>query len=196
MENNFEKRYRKGDTPWDHGIPDINLIELLEKREIPKCKALDIGCGTGDNSIWLANQGFTVMGCDFSPTAIEKAREKVSGKNLKCEFVVADILHDRISGAPFGFIFDRGCLHSVGSHENRRLFVKNAAAHLEEGGIWLTLTGNADEPPREVGPPQLTAEELIASVELDFEILALTSGHFGSKQENPAWAWVCLMRKR
>lgn len=196
MENRFEERYRTGDTPWDHGTPDVNLIDLVEQRPISKCKALDVGCGTGNNAIWLAQQQFEVTGCDISQTAIEEAKEKASTSNINCSFIVADFLNDRIPGSPFGFVFDRGCLHSFDTVDERRRFAENVAWHLEEGGLWLTLAGNADEQDRESGPPQLTAAALVAVVEPYFEIISLTAGHFGSNQSDPAKAWICLMRKR
>ncbi len=105
-------------------------------------------------------------------------------------------LNNRIPGEPFGFVFDRGCLHSFDTDKERRQFAENVASHLEEGGLWLTLAGNADEKDRETGPPKLTAEELAASVKPYCEIITLTSGYFGSNQSDPPKAWVCLMRKR
>jgi 2-polyprenyl-3-methyl-5-hydroxy-6-metoxy-1,4-benzoquinol methylase len=181
--------------PWDHGTPDVNLIDMVIQRPIPKCKALDIGCGTGNNAIWLAQQNFVVTGCDISKTAIAKAKEKVAVSNVKCSFIVADFLNNEIPGLPFGFVFDRGCLHSVGNEERRR-FAENVVFHLEEGGLWLSLTGNADEEVRKTGPPQLTARELVTAVEPYFEIILLTASLFGSSQSDPPKAWVCLMRKR
>ena len=50
MENRFEERDKKCDTPWDHVIPDVNLIDMVIQRPISKCKALDVDCGTGDNA--------------------------------------------------------------------------------------------------------------------------------------------------
>ena len=196
MENRFEERYRIGDTPWDHDAPDRNLIEMVSHRPIPKCKALDIGCGTGSNVIWLAGQQFVVTGCDISKTAIEIAREKAVGSSVDCTFVVADFVESSIPGSPFGFVFDRGCLHSFGAAKERIQFAENVYSCLEAGGLWLTLVGNADEPTREIGPPQLTASELAEAVEPCFEIVSLAAGHFGSNQPDPPHAWICLMRKR
>ena len=196
MENHFEERYKSGDTPWDHGTPDVNLIDMVIHRPIAKCNALEVGCGTGDNTIWLAQQHFVVIGCDLSQTAIEKAKVKASMANVNCSFIVADFLNNRIPGSPFDFVFDRGCFHSVDTDEERRQFAENVASHLKEDGRWLTLAGNADEQDRETGPPKLTAGELAASVEPYCEIISLTAGHFGSNQSNPPKAWVCLMRKR
>lgn len=196
MDGGYEERYQTGDTPWDHGMPDFNLTERVKQRPISACKALDIGCGTGDNSIWLAKQGFNATGCDISKTAIGRAKDKASKAGVKCSFMVADFLTDSIPALPFGFVFDRGCLHCITDEDDRRRFVKNVAFHLAEDGLWLSLVGNADEPEREVGPPQLSATELVSVVEPCFEILSLETGHFGSDQENPPQAWICLMRKR
>lgn len=195
-DNRFEERYRSGDTPWDYGTPDDNLINMVAQWPIQPCNALDIGCGTGENALWLARHNFEVTGCDISQTAIDRAAEKASGSKLDCTFVVADFLKSSIPGSPFGVVFDRGCLHTFDERNERMQFAENVSSCLETGGYWLTLTGNADEPEREIGPPRLTANELAAAVEPWFEILSLTSGHFGSMQPDPPRAWICLMRKR
>jgi 2-polyprenyl-3-methyl-5-hydroxy-6-metoxy-1,4-benzoquinol methylase len=64
VEDRFKGRYEAQDTPWDIGQPDFNLIQVVTTTPIKPCKAIDIGCGTGDNAIWLAQQGFTVAGID------------------------------------------------------------------------------------------------------------------------------------
>jgi methyl halide transferase len=196
VEELYKERYKTGATPWDIGKPDFNLIETVNKTPIKPCKALDIGCGTGDNSIWLVQQEFQVIGTDTSEIAIEKAREKASKANFKCIFIVVDFLKNKIEGAPFGFAFDRGCFHSFNSDEDRQRFADNVAAHLEKDGMWLTIVGNADEQRHGLGPPQRSARNIVDSVEPCFEILSLISSHFGSDRPNPPRAWVCLMRKR
>ena len=52
IEERYKDRYKSGDTPWDAGQPDFNLIETVTENNILNCKALDIGCGTGDNTIF------------------------------------------------------------------------------------------------------------------------------------------------
>ena len=195
-ENRFKGRYQAGDTPWDIGKPDSNLIQAVTTRPIRPCKALDIGCGTGDNAIWLSQQNFQVLGIDTSEVAIEKAKEKAVKANVNCAFVVSDILTSHVEGAPFGFAFDRGCFHTLGSDEERRSFAENVNGHLEQDGLWLSLLGNADEHRDGLGPPQRTARDIVNAVEPCFEILSLVSGSFRSNRPNPPRAWVCLMRKR
>ena len=192
----FEERYQSGDTPWDHGMVDHNLTDVVSTNMICRCRVLDIGCGSGDNAIWLAQQGFDVVACDLSLTAIQRAKDKLLSIDADVSFLVADFLVDPIADAPFGFIFDRGCLHCMDDESERKCFVEKVASLLEKEGQWLSLIGNADEGEREVGPPRLSASELVSTVEPHFEILSLNSGHFGSNQEDPPRAWICLMRKR
>ncbi|ACV62983.1 Methyltransferase type 12 [Desulfofarcimen acetoxidans DSM 771] len=196
IEGRYIERYKSGDTPWDVGQPDFNLIEVTTQKPISSCKVLDVGCGTGDNSIWLAQNGFQVIGTDTSKIALEKAREKASKANVQCHFLLVDFLKNKIEGAPFGFIFDRGCFHSFNSENDRKKFAQNIANHLEETGLWLTIAGNADEYRQNPGPPQRTAGEIVLAVEPYFEIISLISSHFGSNRPNPPRAWRCLMKKR
>jgi SAM-dependent methyltransferase len=196
IEKRYKERYEAHDTPWDTGKPDFNLIQTVSTTPIEPCKALDIGCGSGDNAVWLSQQNFQVLGIDTSEIAIEKAKEKALRANVKCTFIVTDFLTSHIEGAPFGFAFDRGCFHSLNSDKERKSFAENVNGHLEKDGLWLSLVGNADEQRHAPGPPQRTARDIVNSVEPYFEILSLVSSYFGSNRPNPPRAWVCLMRKR
>jgi SAM-dependent methyltransferase len=196
IEERYRERYKSGDTPWDVSQADFNLIEVVTKTPILPCKALDIGCGTGDNSIWLAQNRFQVIGTDTSDIALEKAKEKASKANVECNFLPVDFLKNKIEGAPFVFVFDRGCFHSFNSENDRTRFAQNVATHLKEDGLWLTIVGNADEHRQGPGPPQRTAGDIVLAVEPYFKILSLTSSHFGSNRPNPPRAWRCLMQKR
>jgi len=195
-EDRFKGRYESHDTPWDIGAPDFNLIETVNKTRIKPCKAIDIGCGTGDNAIWLAQQGFDVVGIDTSAVAIEKAKEKALKANTNCRFFVGNFLASQIEGAPFGFIFDRGLFHVFETEEERNNFAENVHRHLEKDGLWLSLIGNADEQRNTPGPPQRRAGDIVNAVEPYFEILSLISGYFGANRPDPPRAWDCLMQKR
>lgn len=196
VKERYEERYRGGDAPWDVGRADSNLISTVRTFGIKPCKALDIGCGTGDNSIWLSQEGFQVVGVDSSYRAVEKAREKAIQTGARCKFVVADFLEDQLEEAPFGFAFDRGCFHSFSRAEDREGFAAKVAKCLEDGGLWLNLSGSADEKREGPGPPKLKAADIVHGVEGYFEILSLVSGYFESNSPRPPRAWVCLMRKR
>lgn len=196
VEDRYQARYRSGDTPWDIGRPDFNLIEVVTRTPVSAGRALDIGCGTGDNSLWLARNGFQVVGTDASDIALEKARGKAAAAGVACRFQCVDFLRRAVEGAPFDFAFDRGCFHSFGDAADRRRFARNVAAHLKEAGLWLTIAGSADEDRPGPGPPQRTAAEIVLAAEPHFEILALQSTRFDSNRPDPPRAWQCLMQKR
>ncbi|NOX32360.1 MAG: methyltransferase domain-containing protein [Deltaproteobacteria bacterium] len=195
-EKMFEERYKTGDTPWELDRVDSNLIEIIEKENIRPCRTLEIGCGTGSNAIWLAQNGFDVTGSDFSPLAIEKARAKSQQHGVEIHFFVDDFLKQEKSGSGFGLVFDRGCFHSFDKKEDRKIFARNAGYNLKEGGYWFSIMGNADDKPRDTGPPMRSALDIVTAVEPYFEILSLVSGRFDSTREKPALCWKCLMRKR
>lgn len=192
----WQDRYESGCTPWDTGRPDSNLTNMVIERPVRACNALDIGCGTGTNARWLAQLGFTVTGVDISEIAIQKAMESASDLEVRCEFVTANFLNEEIRGAPFDFAFDRGCFHSFDSEEERSQFAENAARHLGKEGLWLSLAGSTDDPPRDTGPPRRSASDIVTAAEPWFEILSLTATFFESDRPKPPRAWRCLMRKR
>ena len=92
VEDRFDEHYKQGSAPWDIGKPDFNLIQIVSTTPIAPCKALDIGCGTGDNAIWLSQKIFEVFGVDNSEIAIEKARENAANANVSCTFAMLNFL--------------------------------------------------------------------------------------------------------
>lgn len=192
----FNHLYETGTLPWELNRPDNDLIKWVRDYPIAPCKALDLGCGTGFNAIWLAGQGFEVTGGDFSPLAIEAAKENAREAGATVRFLELDFLTRSVGESDFMFLFDRGCFHSFDDPGQRVAFAKNAHGHMAENALWLSILGNADAPPRDEGPPMRSALDIATAVEPWFEILSLTSRIFDSRREKPARSWHCLMKKR
>ncbi|MFA5905499.1 MAG: class I SAM-dependent methyltransferase [Desulfobacula sp.] len=192
----FEERYQSGTTPWELNRPDSHLIRIIEKEIVKPCRVLEIGCGTGSNAVFLHTRGFDVTAADFSSLAVEKAKEKARQERTDIKFLIKDFLLEKKAQPEFDFIFDRGCFHSFSDKKDRKTFAKNAARHLKPEGVWFSILGNADDPPRDEGPPMRSALDIVTAVEPFFEILSLVSDRFDSKRETPARCWLCLMRKR
>lgn len=195
-QEDWDGRYRTGDLPWDTGRHDRLLEQVVREQPVTPCRALEIGCGTGTNALWLAKQGFEVTALDVSSVAINKAREKAESLQIRVEFVVADILADRIPAADYGFAFDRGCFHSFDASEQRDTYARALSGHLRGGGLWFSLIGSTDGPEREVGPPRRSMLDIAKAIEPYFEILWAKTMHFDSDAPDPPRAWACLMRKR
>jgi SAM-dependent methyltransferase len=124
----YERAYRRGKTPWDTGIPPPELVEVIEgPMALEPGRALDLGCGTGTNVIYLVQHGWTAVGVDFSSHAIESARRKadwVSGAT----FVEGDVTRLSELGVegPFDLVLDIGCFHSI-VPSRRDAYVREAA---------------------------------------------------------------------
>ena len=192
----WNERYLAGETPWDTGEPDPHLAEFLRSLPAERGRALDVGCGTGTNALWLANQGFSVVGIDVSSTAIERARAKVDATARNCHFAVADFLRDTHSDGFFELVFDRGCFHVFDKAEERARFAERVASLLTPGGKWLSLIGSTEGPERDYGPPRRSARDVISAIEPHLEIVELCSIEFRADMPAPVAAWRCLSRRR
>lgn len=113
---NFEAAYA-GRTPlgrlmpWDIGAPQPVLFDLVNRGEIGG-EVLDVGCGTGENAIFLAERGYSVTGVDISPTAIERARRKAVDRSVRLTFNVADAVELEGYDARFDSVVDCGLFDS------------------------------------------------------------------------------------
>ena len=192
----WNQRYIEDDLPWDSGEPDAHLLEVIEAHGVGPGRALEIGCGTGTNAIWLAARGFETTGLDLSPTAIAMAEKKATAAAASCQLVVADFLVDDVAHAPFDFVYDRGCMHVFDGDDERARFAGRVAALLAPDGLWHSLIGSTDGPPRDAGPPRRSAADIIAAVEPHFEILELSATSFDRDQHAAARAWVLVARRR
>ncbi len=86
----FENAY--GGVPtWDIGRPQGAVVRLAETGLI-RGSVLDVGCGTGDNALYLASRGHDVVGIDFAAGAVKQAVEKARARGLPAIFVVGDAL--------------------------------------------------------------------------------------------------------
>lgn len=196
MIERFNKRYESGDIPWNINRADMNLKDAVMSRPIHSCKTLEVGCGNGDNAIWLASQGFKVTAIDGSPLAIQTAIQKAIQTGISCKFKVEDFMTEVNVDSPFGFVFDRGCFHGLDTDEERKEYAKRVFESLEDEGLWLSLIGSTDCDREGEGPPRRSARDIVVAAEPYFEILALYTSFFDTDQEIPARIWVCLMQKR
>ncbi|HZU44840.1 MAG TPA: class I SAM-dependent methyltransferase [Terriglobales bacterium] len=193
MHPSWNERYASGQLPWDTGVPEPLLVEFVNAGGVTPGLTLEVGAGTGTNAIWLAERGFDVLGVDVSPLAVEKARAKTQGRNLRCRFGTLDFLSAPPPDGPFHFVFDRGCFHVFDEAEERARFAAQVGAAMAPGGLWLSLIGSTEGPPREVGPPRRSAREVILAIEPALEIVELRSAEF---RDNDVKAWFCLSRQR
>ena len=146
----FDFQYRFSKPPWDSGITPPEVVAQIESGTI-KGRALDLGCGTGTNSIYLAQHGLTVVGVDFSSKAIAIARDKARRAKVKVDFHVGDVTRLDSLGVsePFDFVLDIGCFHAVDA-EGRERYAANLARLTHAGSVYM-LYAFSPRPPSENG---------------------------------------------
>ncbi len=196
---NFERMYQSCETPWDTGVPSTELGLRLAAGEIPPGgSAVDLGCGTGTNVLYLAQWGFDVVGLDYSPRAMQLAQEKANLNKLgrAVRFALGDATTLRNVGEPFDFAFDRGCYHSA-REESLHGYLNTVEAFTKPGSVFLCLTGNTNEKRKSEGPPQLTERQIRTELGSVFEIVNLREFQFDPTPQMPnrPLGWSVLMRR-
>jgi methyl halide transferase len=196
----WNQRYAEQNTPWDIGKPSGELQRILLERDISPCRALELGCGSGADAVFLAQLEFDVTAIDISPLAIERARAKATQAGVTVAFFAADLLEQPDVGPPFEFVFDRGVYHALRRNALQG-YLDTLARVTAPGGIYLTVAGNANETrPGESGPPRVSAEEICRELTPLMDLVQLREIRFDEtvidgKRESPL-AWSALFRKQ
>lgn len=192
----WNERYQAGELPWDTGRPDPHLVAAFADGTLPPGRALEIGCGTGTNAVWLAAQGCAVTAIDVSEAAIERARARAAAAGVDIDFRVVDLLAEPIPGAPFDLVFDRGCFHVFDRPEDQATFARKVAGVLAPDGRWLSLIGSTEGAPRDMGPPRRSARDIATAIEPHLAITELSLGLMDTTNQGSAPAWRCLAAAR
>jgi SAM-dependent methyltransferase len=154
----YRQAYRRGRPRWDTGKPRPELQGLVGTGG----RALDLGCGTGTDAIWLAQHGWQVVGVDFVPEAIATASERALSVKAAATFVVGDVTRLRELGVqgPFDLVIDIGCYHGIPTGR-RDAYVAEVAAVTQPGANFY-LAGVSHPPAlwRVVGAMGVTEEEV------------------------------------
>jgi cyclopropane fatty-acyl-phospholipid synthase-like methyltransferase len=169
----WDQRYR---TPeYIFGTePNVFLASQVNRFK-PKDRVLDVGCGEGRNSVWLAGLGCDVTGLDVSPLALDKARRLASGKGVAVQYVQTDIRDWRWDPAQFDAVV---CVFiQFAEPEQRARLFDGFMTTLKAGGM-LVLQGYT---PKQVeyktgGPPRpdhMYTAELLRGAFAGMEILHL-----------------------
>jgi len=156
--NSFESAYL-GTPPWDIGRPQPEIVRLAETGQITG-SVLDIGCGTGENVLYLAEHGYAAAGVDGAPTAIKKARAKSKRRALNASFEVGDALNLPTPKRPFDTVIDSGLFH-VFSDDERPRFRESLGRVVRSGGTYFLMCFS-DHQPGDWGPRRVTQAEIRA----------------------------------
>jgi ubiquinone/menaquinone biosynthesis C-methylase UbiE len=160
--HDFAGMYAEGIPPWQIDRPQPEVIRLIEQGKF-ESPVLDLGCGTGDNTIELARHGLVVKGLDAVPEALDRARKKTKQAGLKQspEFVLGDALRLPESGLKARTVLDCALFHTF-SDEERKDYIRGLEAVLSQGGR-LHILSFSELETRQPGPRRLSLSEVTGS---------------------------------
>jgi len=192
----WENRYQTGDLPWDTGRPSAELAAVLDSGVTQPCRALELGCGTGTNAVYLAQRGFSVTAVDLSAAAIARAQSRARDERVVVDFLVDDVCDLQASLEPFDFVFDRGCYHCA-RRDNLPGFLATLERATRPGAKYLLLAGNANEQTEAPGPPRVQEHEIRAELGGLFSVDWVRPFRFEDPGglEGPL-GWACLLTRR
>jgi SAM-dependent methyltransferase len=187
----WDARYLSGDVPWDTGIVPPEVIALVASPDVSRGWALDLGCGSGVTSRYLAACGFRVIGIDLAQVALRRAQSIASFKATFGYFVCASVADLSFLHIKASLAVDIGCFHSLTASE-RASYTQSLAEHLLPGSHYLLY---AFDRPAEAGRESGGATPTVAPTDIaafapSFTLQAVAHG---SDRDRPA-AWFLMRR--
>lgn len=131
----WNERYRAGEQLFNEPSPLI----VRFSRELAPGHALDLACGPGRNSLYLAERGWRVTAVDGSPLAIEILRERAYERKLVVDFKVADLERDEFEIEPEAY--DLIC----DGYYLQRSLIPGMKSGLRPGGLIVAIVHLADQ---------------------------------------------------
>jgi cyclopropane fatty-acyl-phospholipid synthase-like methyltransferase len=189
--------YRLGITPWEHDEAPEQLKNLTEGWGMRVGRALDIGCGTGGDAVYLAEQGWAVTAVDGVAQALSKAGARTRSAGVEVNWVQGDVcrLEELGIGEGFDLMLDRGCFHDF-TDDQRDRYARAVRAVASPAAVLLMF---AFQPRRRgMGPRGVTGEELMRHLGQEWELLSSTPD---TEVRLPRWlgdirpTWYRLQRR-
>jgi len=182
---------------WDIGEPQPVVIEL-ERAGRLRGKVLDIGCGTGENALYLASRGYSVVGLDGSAGALVHARAKARRRGIHAVFAQADARELTGFSGQFDTVIDSGLLHTFSDADRTRYL--GALGRSCRPGARVHILAISDAAPLGPGPRRLTEQQLRESFTSGWDIEELRRVHMRGKLPGYAPAelpsWLLIARRQ
>jgi len=180
-------------APWDIGRPQRAITELEANGDI-KGSVLDVGCGTGENLLFLASKGHEVWGIDLVESAVERAKEKARERGLEATFKVHSAFKLDLLGRTFDAVIDCGMFHTLDDDE-RACFLDNLRAVLVPGGAYHMLCFSERAPTG--GPRRLSQAEIRSVFHDGLAVDRIRASFFETAlREDPVPAWLTTIVRK
>jgi len=190
--------YRFGKPIWAIDEPQPDLIAAVSQGVIQGPAVLDVGCGTGDNALYLAQRGFNVTGVDVSPAAIAIAKRKAHqlSADARCgpaHFVTLNAFQLRTLATNFDTVLDFGLFHQFVGATRTRYVRSLGDVCKNRGSLLLQCLSDQGEKLSGWGRPRLIShDELRASFAAGWQIEWIRPASYKCNQgrgyrDYPAW---------
>lgn len=166
--------------PWDIGRAQPAFVDLARSRELNSGHILDVGCGTGENTIFLAQNGYSAIGVDVVQDAIRAARDKAASRNVKVEFRIGNALALEFEDGKFDNVIDSGLFHTFQNSE-RAIFAREMARVIRKSGKYFMLCFSEKEPTDWGGPRRVTRREIEETFSPYFKIDYIRDSNFATR---------------
>jgi SAM-dependent methyltransferase len=143
----FYRDYPLDELGWELGNPRPVLVEYMQLGLLPKGHVLDICCGAGTNTVYLAQSGNEVTGIDISKTAMTIAKQQAYKADVYIDFLVESFIELPFIDGVFDFVWDMGCFHHV-RIEDRGTFIKGVNRVLKPDGAYMLTCFSYKNGPR------------------------------------------------
>ncbi|OYQ38272.1 hypothetical protein CHU92_05840 [Flavobacterium cyanobacteriorum] len=176
----FTLSYKLNFAEWDVSAAQPDLVKLVNSGRLPGKRVLDIGCGLGDNAIYMATEGYDVTGIDYVTSGIKVARKRASKTNTCINFGVADAFSLSSFKNEFDIVTDFGLYHNVPAGK-LPLYLDNITKVLKPGGFFIIQSFGSGAPKSRFGPRLVTEPELHKVFGLPWEILEIQPAEYTNR---------------
>jgi SAM-dependent methyltransferase len=189
----WDEKYSRADPPpWEIDGPQPVVVELARSGQLLG-RVLDVGCGSGENTIIVAQHGALALGVDLSPRAIEQAAAKARAKRVAVRFQVADALRlDRLDEV-FDAVIDSGTFQAFFNDDMRALYASSLANVVRPGGV-VFLTCVSDRETSDRGPRRVSEAEIRSTFARGWMIEELQEC-VRQRRVGPFKAWLARIRR-
>jgi 2-polyprenyl-3-methyl-5-hydroxy-6-metoxy-1,4-benzoquinol methylase len=198
----MQQRYREGNIPWDDHLPPPEIQAIVQEASsrttslLQPGRVLDLGCGTGRASIYLAQHGWQATGVDFVPEAIAIAQQRAqtAGVANQITFVNRSVTDLHFLSEPYDLAVDVGCLHGMPTLADELAYAAGVIRLVRPGGRYI-LFARLHEPELVNEDQHGIAEAHITTLFAQtFTITDVAHGRTSTRTGEWASAWFWMVR--